>query len=117
MELPVREEELQEIEELCSAATPGPWHARALDDDSAMNLVAVSTVPGAGAAGRWPDFDHRDLVAATHGQHPPYVDGGAVHGGPNAGGIARARETRARLVEEVRRLRALLADEGEGVSA
>ncbi|MCM3817336.1 hypothetical protein ACP4TB_03470 [Streptomyces sp. DR3-1] len=121
MELPVREEELQEVEELCSAATPGPWHVRTLNDDSAMNLVAVSTVPGAGAAGRWPDFDHRDLVAATLVQHPRYVDVGDERWDENAAFIAMAREAVPRLVEEVRRLRALLADEGEdegeGVSA
>lgn len=38
------------IEELAGAATPGPWHVRQLDDDFAMSLVAISTVPDTGAA-------------------------------------------------------------------
>jgi hypothetical protein len=61
----MREGELEEIEELCSAATPAPWFVRTLDDDSAMNLVAVSTAPDTGTTERWPNFDHRDIIAAT----------------------------------------------------
>lgn len=113
----MRVEELQEIEELCSAATPGPWQVRTLDDDSAMNLVAVSTVPGADAGERWPGFDHRDLVAATLVQHPRYVDVGDERWDENAAFIAMARDAVPRLIEEVRRPRALLVDEGEGASA
>ncbi|MFE6668422.1 hypothetical protein ACFVFH_33295 [Streptomyces sp. NPDC057697] len=110
----MREDELEEIEKLCSAATPAPWFVRTLDDDSAMNLVAVSTAPDTGAAERWPNFDHRDMIAATLVQHPRYVDSGDERWDENAAFIAMAREAVPRLVEEVRRLRALLAGEGNG---
>ncbi|MBB2940618.1 hypothetical protein FB565_000322 [Actinoplanes lutulentus] len=108
----MHEDELVTIEELCSAATPAPWFVRALDDDFAMSLVAVSTVPDTGAGERWPDFDHRDIVAATLVQHPRYVDSGDERWDGNAVFIAMAREAVPRLVEEVRRLRVLLAGEG-----
>ncbi|MEU3341099.1 hypothetical protein [Streptomyces sp. NPDC006668] len=110
----MHQDELEEIEELCSAATPGPWFVRTLDDDSAMNLVAVSTVRDTGRAERWPHFDHREIVAATLVQHPRYVDSGDECWDENAAFIAMAREAVPRLVGEVRRLRALLANEGEG---
>lgn len=104
------EEELQEIEELCSAATPGPWFVRILDDDSAMNLVAVSTTPGDDRARRWPEFDHGEIVAATLVQHPRYVDCGDERWDENAAFIAMAREAVPRLTAEIRRLRAALSD-------
>jgi hypothetical protein len=104
------EGELEEIEELCSVATPGPWFVRTLDDDHAMNLVAVSTVPDTGRSERWPDFDHREIVAATLVQHPRYVDGGDERWDENAAFIAMAREAVPRLVDEVRRLRDALAE-------
>ncbi|MFC5723019.1 hypothetical protein ACFP1Z_22895 [Streptomyces gamaensis] len=107
----MREDELEEIEELCSAATQGPWFVRALDDTHAMNLVAVSTAPDTGRAERWPEFDHREIVAATL-VHPRYVDSGDERWDENAAFIAMAREAVPRLVEEVRRLRSLLADTG-----
>ncbi|MEV7087614.1 hypothetical protein AB0O07_17195 [Streptomyces sp. NPDC093085] len=110
----MRDGELEEIEELCSAATPAPWFVRTLGDDSAMNLVAVSTAPDTGAAERWPNFDHREMIAATLVQHPRYVDSGDERWDENAAFIAMAREAVPRLVEEVRRLRALLAGEGSG---
>lgn len=106
----MHEGELEEIEELCSAATPGPWFVRALDDDHAMNLVAVSTVPDTGKNERWPDFDHRDIIAATLVQHPRYVDSGDERWDENAAFIAMAREAVPSLVDEVRRLRDLLAE-------
>jgi hypothetical protein len=42
--------DLDDIEEMSSAATPGPWFVKNLDDDQAMNLVAVSTVEDTGRA-------------------------------------------------------------------
>jgi hypothetical protein len=110
----MREGELEEIEELCSVATPAPWFVRTLDDDSAMNLVAVSTVPDTGAAERWPNFDHREIIAATLIQHPRYVDSGDERWDENAAFIAMAREMVPRLVDEVRRLRGLLAAKENG---
>lgn len=44
--------DLDAIDELCAAATPGPWFVRSLDDDHAMNLVAVSTVEDTGRGER-----------------------------------------------------------------
>lgn len=108
----MNEDELTEIEELCSAATPGPWFVRYLDDDHAMNLVAVSTTPDTGRGERWPDFDHREVVAATLVQHPRYVDSGDERWDENAAFIAMAREALPLLAKEVRRLRAVLAENG-----
>ncbi len=100
--------------ELCSAATPGPWFVRILDDEHAMNLVAVSTVPDTGRNERWPAFDPRQIVAATLVQYPQYVDSGDERWDENAAFIAMARETMPLLVAEVRRLRGLLAADKSG---
>ncbi|MFJ9034916.1 hypothetical protein ACIRQP_42280 [Streptomyces sp. NPDC102274] len=42
---PLTDEEVAKIEEPAAAATSGPWHVRQLDNDFAMSLVAISTVP------------------------------------------------------------------------
>ncbi|WP_329266828.1 hypothetical protein [Streptomyces sp. NBC_01451] len=105
---PLTDEELAEIEELAGAATPGPWHVRQLDDDFAMSLVAISTVPDTGAGERWPDFDHRQIVAATLVQQPRYVDVADERWDENANFIANARQDIPRLIAEIRRLRRLL---------
>jgi hypothetical protein len=102
--------DLDEIEELCTAATPGPWFVRNLDDESAMNLVAVSTAMDTGKGERWPKFDSREMIAATLVQQPRYVDCGDGRWDENAAFIAMAREAVPRLVEEVRRLRQLIAE-------
>ncbi|MFD9004530.1 hypothetical protein ACFV0T_26815 [Streptomyces sp. NPDC059582] len=103
------DEELAGIEELAAAATPGPWYVRQLDDDFAMSLVAISTVPDTGHGERWPDFDHRQIVAATLVQQPRYADVADERWDENARFIAGAREDIPRLVAEIRRLRGLLA--------
>ncbi|MEV7237244.1 hypothetical protein AB0N06_25750 [Streptomyces sp. NPDC051020] len=105
---PLTDEELAEIEELAGAATPGPWHVRQLDDDFAMSLVAISTVPDTGVGERWPDFDHRQIVAATLVQQPRYVDVADERWDENANFIANARQDIPRLIAEIRRLRRLL---------
>lgn len=102
------EEELAEIEELAEAATPGPWHVRDLDDEDAMSLVGISTVPDTGRGERWPDFDHQEIVAATLVQQPRYVDVADGRWDENARFIASARDNVPRLVAEIRRLRHLL---------
>ncbi|MEV6112975.1 hypothetical protein AB0L59_10705 [Streptomyces sp. NPDC052109] len=102
---PLTEEELDELDELAAAATPGPWFVRALDDADAMNLVAVSTVPDSGLGERWPGFDHGEIVAATLVQQPRYVDAADERWDENAHFIAAARESVPRLVAEIRRLR------------
>ncbi|MFJ2033576.1 hypothetical protein [Streptosporangium sp. NPDC087985] len=109
---PLTDEELAAIEELAEAATPGPWFIRHLDDEAAMNLVAISTVPDTGHGERWPDFDHREIVAATLIQHPRYVDVADGRWDENAQFIADARQDIPRLIAEIKRLRQLLAQEG-----
>lgn len=105
--------DLAGIEEICAAATPGPWFVRTLDDDRAMNLVAVSTVPDAGEGERWPTFSHEEIVAATLVQHPRYVDCADEHWDENAAFIAMAREAVPQLVAEVKRLRLLLTGDAQ----
>ena len=100
--------DLDSIEELCRSATPGPWYVRNLDDDHAMNLVAVSTVPDTGRAERWPGFDHGELIAATLVQQPRYADCADGLWDQNAAFIAMARQAVPELVAEVRRLRRLV---------
>ncbi|MCX3064240.1 hypothetical protein [Streptomyces beihaiensis] len=112
---PVTDEELDELDELAQAATPGPWFVRHLDDEHAMNLVAVSTMPDTGLGERWPHFDHRETVAATLVQSPRYVDTADERWDENARFIAAAREAVPRLLAEIRRLRAQpWADVSEG---
>ncbi|MFK8908375.1 hypothetical protein [Streptomyces sp. YS-3] len=102
---PLTDEELAEIQELAEAATPGPWHVRFVDDDYAMNLVAISITPDTGLGERWPDFDHRQIVAATLVQQPRYVGVADELWDENARFIAAAREAIPRLIAEIRRLR------------
>lgn len=109
---PITNEELDEIEERANAATPGPWHVRRLDDEDAMNLVAISTIPDTGLGERWPEFHHDQIVAATLVQQPRYVDIADDRWDENARFIASARQDIPRLVAEIRRLRNLLPDSG-----
>jgi hypothetical protein len=101
----VTNEELEEIELRCEAATPGPWFVRHLDDDYAMNLTAVSTTPDTGQGERWPNFDSTTIVAATLVQQPRYVDLADGRWDENARFIAHARTDIPRLVAEIKRLR------------
>jgi hypothetical protein len=101
--------DLDEIEELSSAATPGPWFVRNLDDEHAMNLVAASTIEDTGQGKRRPDFDHGEIIAATLVQQTRYVDCGDSRWDENAAFIAMAREAVPLLVAEIRRLRRLVA--------
>jgi hypothetical protein len=105
---PGPELDLDAIDELCSAATPGPWFVRSLDDDHAMSLVAVSTTEDTRLGERRPAFDHGELIAATLVQQPRYVDCADGRWDENAAFIAMAREAVPQLVQEIRRLRALL---------
>ncbi|MFC8536675.1 hypothetical protein ACFUJY_22415 [Streptomyces sp. NPDC057249] len=111
---PLSDEELDELDELAQAATPGPWFVRGLDDEYAMNLVAVSTTPDTGLGEHWPNFDHREIVAATLVQQPRYVDAADERWDENAQFIATAREAVPRLVAELRNLRRQLKAGGPG---
>ncbi|MFK0173607.1 hypothetical protein ACIQU5_32975 [Streptomyces sp. NPDC090306] len=114
---PPTDAELADMEELVAVTTPGPWHVRLLDDDWAMGLVAVSTLPDTGQGERWPHFDHGRIVAATLVQQPRYVDVADERWDENAQFIANAREDVPRLVAEVRRLRRLLDARAEPARA
>ncbi|MET7716172.1 hypothetical protein [Streptomyces sp. NPDC005407] len=113
---PMTDEELAEIAELADAATPGPWHVRQLDDEYAMGLVAISTVPDTEAGERWPAFDHRQIVAATLVQQPRYVDVADARWDENARFIAQARQDIPRLVDEIHRLRRLIEAKDQAVT-
>jgi hypothetical protein len=105
------DDELDEIDDRAQHATPGPWFVRFLDDDYAMNLVAVSTLPATGRGERWPDFAAGDIVAATLIQGPiPYVNSRDGLWDQNAAFIAHARSDVPRLIAEIRRLRGQHSD-------
>ena len=106
VDTPLLDDWLAAAEARALAATPGPWHVRYLDDEQAMNLVAVSTVPDTGLDERWPEFDHGQVVATTLVQHPRYADVADQRWDENAAFIAHAREDIPALIAEVRRLRA-----------
>src|SRR5712691_7728962 len=101
-------DELEEIEVLAEAATPGPWHVRLFDDEVAINIVTIATTADDGADMRYPEFDYGEIVAATLIQHPRYVDIADGRWDENARFIAASRELVPKLLAEVKRLRALL---------
>jgi hypothetical protein len=105
---PLTDTDLVDIQERADSATPGPWYVRQLDDDFAMSLVAISTVADTGLGERWPDFDHRHIVAATLVQQPRYVDIADERWDENAAFVASARQDIPRLISEIRRLHRLL---------
>lgn len=104
----ISEDDLNNLEELVSATTPGPWFVRYLDDRSAMNLIAISTKEDTGQGERWPQYDCAEIVAATLIQDPDYVHSADGLWIDNAEFIARARSDVPRLIAEIRRLRNLL---------
>lgn len=86
-------DDLEKLAQLDRAATPGPWFVQLLDDDHAMNAVAVCTkaqsgVGGSMRAGTWP-LD--DVVAACLLQEPRYVDPPDTKWDANAALIAEVR--------------------------
>lgn len=105
MQHPLTEASLQEMEEFCDAATPGPWHVRVLDDRNAMSLIALSTHSDTGKAERWPHFNHEEMITATLIQEPRYIDGRDEKWEENAAFIAMARTAIPQLISEIRALR------------
>jgi len=67
-------ERLDELDRLCDAATPGPWHAHNPDDAVFMNVYLVSDSqrePGMGDVG---DVEYGKVIALTLFQYPRVVD-------------------------------------------
>lgn len=64
--------DLDAIRERWADATPGPWHVRDMDDDHAMSLTAVSTVPddGYGWGDQLTEAEAGEIVAVTLLQAP-----------------------------------------------
>jgi hypothetical protein len=109
-EEPLSGDELAEITARADSSTPGPWFFRLLDDDWHMSLVAVTTSPATADDGRAPTKIAVETIAATLVQHPRYVTVADERWEENAKFIAHARTDVPRLVTEIKRLRALLAD-------
>ena len=68
----ISRDDLRQLEALHYSATPGPWHVCTLDDEHAMQAVAITTreCEGSMRDGSWPS----DAVVATCLiQQPPYV--------------------------------------------
>jgi hypothetical protein len=100
------DEELQELLDLASTATPRPWFVRELDDQYAACLVAISTKPDSGTNERWPDFDPGEMVAATIIQNPNrYVSIADNKWDENARYIVAAATVLPSLIEELLELR------------
>ncbi|MEU4118641.1 hypothetical protein AB0F71_29635 [Kitasatospora sp. NPDC028055] len=113
--VPVTEEELAELVALAAAATPGPWYVHTSADErsegeQAEDVVAVSAVRPTQRGGPWPESDPAEVVAVTLGRGPHRADGGDGRWKENAFFISAARNAVPLLAEEVRRLRALLAE-------
>jgi hypothetical protein len=97
--------ELEQLLALARNATPRPWYVRCLDDDMAMSLVAISTVRDTGRCERWPNFDPKEIVAATIVQSPRYVSIADDKWDENAAYIVAAASVLPALVEELLELR------------
>jgi hypothetical protein len=107
----ISDEELVEMSEVATMATPGPWHVRYLNDSDYMTLVAVSTeVDAENHSSNYPDFDSRTIIAATLVQRPDYAGVSDDRWGENAYFIAKSRTDVPRLVAEVQRLRKALEE-------
>lgn len=99
------EDELDAIRHRADAATSGPWQVHFVDDNYAMNLVAVTTGE---IHEDWPRDSER-VVAATLVQGPErYVSIADGRWDQNATFIAHACADVPRLLAEIARLRAEL---------
>ena len=66
--------DLESLDALDRAATPGPWFVRAMDDDLCMGAVAISTEPNtSGDNDQLSDYEFHGVIAATLIQHPEYI--------------------------------------------
>ncbi len=112
---PLSPEDLEEIEDICEAATPGPWYPRATDDELCASARYVGLKPAMrdalgflhdGLQGPSEGHDQElDVVAITLLQNPCLTGVSDCREDENTLLIARARTDVPRLVREVRRLR------------
>jgi len=95
--------DLDAIEARANAATPGPWHARYLDDESSRSLLGVSTKPDTGLHETFGGAHAETMVAVTMDHY--LAQHTAQRWSEDAEFIACARTDVPVLVAEVRRLR------------
>jgi hypothetical protein len=105
---PITDEELNQLNELASAAAPGPWYMRALDDQEAMSLVAVSTVPDTGRGERWPTSTTARSWQQPSSRTPATFTRPTNAGTRTPGSSPPPAKPVPLLVDEIRRLRAQL---------
>lgn len=99
-------DDLDELEQLLSRATDGPWHLRELDDKAFMSAVTISTVSSKDddyeqyAGGGWPAHE---LVAATLIQEPRLVGHQQARWEEDAELIIKLRNMAPQLIEWARK--------------
>ena len=104
--------DLDRLEQLAKDASPGPWYAKATDDDVSMSALYVSTVPGPFAHDQKrsmeePSDIYEDVVAITLLQSPRLADIADAKWNENAHYIAAVSpDVVLELIAEVRRLHA-----------
>lgn len=96
----------QELQRLCDAATPGPWHVQYGDDREHMCMTAIATTANRERnEGHFRDADH--LVAITFHQCYPFVNVDAADlGDADSAFIAAARTAIPELLARVSELEA-----------
>lgn len=117
----ISDNELEEISLRADRATPGPWFGHNTDDVDAANALYISTTPGPGitvhdnrrgmSEGDKNQVDRSTVVAITLLQRPCLCVPDAFD--ENTEFIAHARSDIPRLIEEIKRLKALIASKGE----
>lgn len=117
----MNDNELEEISVRAAKATSGPWFGHATNDVDSSNALYISTTPGPGIAvhdnrrglseGDRQQVDRSTVVAITLLQRPCLCTPDAFD--ENTEFIAHARSDVPRLIEEIKRLKALIASKGE----
>jgi len=116
----IDDDELEEISLRAARATPGPWFGHATDDMDASNALYISTTEGPGitvhdnhrrlSEGDRHQVDRSTVVAITLLQRPCLCTPHAFD--ENTEFIAHARSDVPRLIEEIKRLKSVIASIG-----